>query len=728
MRMAQRVILTPVSRRAIETSAKAALRVLVIGAGPMATAIHLPLLSMLRDGGDMELKVVCDLQSVRAAAAQLKFGFTEHTGDAAAAIARDDIDVVYIFGSAQLHHEYGLAALRNGKHLFVEKPIAPSYAEALGLARAARLQGRVAVGGHNRRFYQSLAAVRNRAGRSGWRFAEAVLHKPVYGKPPPFGARTWLGSNGIHALDALIYMMGGLPAQLTALTGESSSAAPTAFSVLMRWPDGAQGVFLCNNDAGARREEYVFHAAGETCRVDAAGVAIEREGLVSTLSLPALNDGFAEEHRSFIHAIRSGTPPPHSIASLAPSLFLTELIEKGFSGPVALPADPLPQPAPSHALTPPPSETWQASSRAARCILVDHAAELYGPLARLLPHHRLVSLNDVESSTTLASQVEAAILGRGSAPLSSDTLAALPRLGLVGIVGLSLARHSPDALLARNVHIVNASAAYAESVAEFALALAILGRRRAFLSHESMRRGGWGVSLRTPGIKGMTLRAARALRPALKAIALEPLLLLLWRAMLGAPAASAASVAESRNLSGATVGLIGWGANARAFAERLSRSNATVRVYSDHATRSEVQDAGGVLVSLSEALAADIVSLHRGLTSATRHGLGAAELAKIRPGAVLINVARGALIEPRALLDRLRKDDIFACLDTYDQEPLPASDPLRALPNVFLTSHIAGGSRDMNADAAEEVVRKVAAELDGRPVEPISEARFRTMT
>ena len=71
--------------------------------------------------------------------------------------------------------------------------------------------------------------------------------------------------------------------------------------------------------------------------------------------------------------------------------------------------------------------------------------------------------------------------------LSAETLARLPHLDIVGIVGLSLAHHSPDGLLTRNILLVNASHAYADSVAEFALGLAILGRRRAFASHEVMR-------------------------------------------------------------------------------------------------------------------------------------------------------------------------------------------------------------------------------------------------
>src|SRR5438045_4747036 len=108
--------------------------VLVIGAGPMANHIHLPLLQKLSDLGEIALYAVCDIQRDRAVAARKRFGFREDTADARRALARDDIDVVYIFGSAQLHHDYGLLALDRGKHLFVEKPIAPSFAAALQVA------------------------------------------------------------------------------------------------------------------------------------------------------------------------------------------------------------------------------------------------------------------------------------------------------------------------------------------------------------------------------------------------------------------------------------------------------------------------------------------------------------------------------------------------------------------------------------------------------------------
>jgi len=322
----------------IQTSAPSALRLLVIGAGPAADALHLPVLARLRDRGEVALTLVCDLQHERAAAARGKFGFQEDSGAAVAALERPDIDAVYIFGSAQLHYEYGRLALRNGKHLFVEKPVAPSFEQARELAELAGAQGLIAAAGLNRRFLKSLAAVRACAGQSGWRLAEAVFHKSEFANPAPFGARTWLGANGIHGLDALIFMMGGLPEVLMAQAGESAAPQPGAFSALMRWHDGAQGVFLCNNNAGTRREEYVFHAPDETYTVGAAGLTMERKGRPTTsMPLPMQGDGVAEEHEAFVRAIRSGLAPPHSIAAVAPSMFLAELIESGFSGRVELP-------------------------------------------------------------------------------------------------------------------------------------------------------------------------------------------------------------------------------------------------------------------------------------------------------------------------------------------------------------------------------------------------------
>src|SRR6202042_3480588 len=94
---------------------------------------------------------------------------------------------------------------------------------------------------------------------------------------------------------------------------------------------------------------------------------------------------------------------------------------------------------------------------------------------------------------------------------------------------LSLAHLAPETLLARGISLMHASEAYADSVAEFALGLAILGRRRAFLSHEVLRAGGWGSDPGMLGLTGQLRRAARKARPSLKAVGLETLALGAWR-------------------------------------------------------------------------------------------------------------------------------------------------------------------------------------------------------
>ena len=207
---------------------------------------------------------------------------------------------------------------------------------------------------------------------------------------------------------------------------------------------------------------------------------------------------------------------------------------------------------------------------------------------------------------------------------------------------------------------------------------------------------------------------------------LEPLARRLWRA--GAGPHRPAAEREPRELRGAVAGLIGWSENARVFAALLIHCGVRVIVWSEHAPEGQIEAAGAARASLGEVLAADIVSLHRGLNPDTRHFLGASELARLRPGAVLINIARGALIEPAALYARLRHGDVIACLDTFEAEPLAPGHPLRALPNVFLTSHIAGGSRDMRAAAAREVTRKVLDHLRGAGGETLTRERLQTMS
>jgi phosphoglycerate dehydrogenase-like enzyme len=146
-------------------------------------------------------------------------------------------------------------------------------------------------------------------------------------------------------------------------------------------------------------------------------------------------------------------------------------------------------------------------------------------------------------------------------------------------------------------------------------------------------------------------------------------------------------------LSGKTIGLIGFGHIGRRLVELLRPFHVQVFAH-DPYVPIEVADASGVvLTSLDNALGlSDVVCCLVPLTPATRGLLGAEQIARLKPGSVFVNVSRGAVVDHDALLDRLRRGDIVACLDVFDPEPVPVSSPFRDLPNVLLSPHIASAT------------------------------------
>jgi phosphoglycerate dehydrogenase-like enzyme len=113
----------------------------------------------------------------------------------------------------------------------------------------------------------------------------------------------------------------------------------------------------------------------------------------------------------------------------------------------------------------------------------------------------------------------------------------------------------------------------------------------------------------------------------------------------------------------------------------------------------------------------DIVTLHVVLADSTRGMIGARELALLKPTALLVNTARGPLIDERALVHALTEKKIAgAALDVYDTEPLPASHPLRTLPNVVATPHIGYVTRENYQTIYNDAVEDIQAWLKGSPV------------
>ncbi|HVV12378.1 2-hydroxyacid dehydrogenase [Amycolatopsis sp.] len=161
-------------------------------------------------------------------------------------------------------------------------------------------------------------------------------------------------------------------------------------------------------------------------------------------------------------------------------------------------------------------------------------------------------------------------------------------------------------------------------------------------------------------------------------------------------------------LEGNTVGLVGYGAIGSRVAKVLVAFGAKVLVSDPFADPAKITADGAEVVELDELLRRSfVVSLHARLTEQTKHLINAEKLALMPEGAVLVNSARGGLLDYAPLPDALRSGRLGAlALDVYDIEPPPAEWPLRDAPNVIATPHLAGASRQ----TAERAARIVAAE------------------
>lgn len=169
-----------------------------------------------------------------------------------------------------------------------------------------------------------------------------------------------------------------------------------------------------------------------------------------------------------------------------------------------------------------------------------------------------------------------------------------------------------------------------------------------------------------------------------------------------------ASRSLGAELRGKTVGLIGFGQIARRVAAFLQPFS--VRLLVTNRSQPQVEGVDYELMSLEELLiSSDIVSVHVPLTTETNHLLNTKRLALLKPGAIIINTARGAIIDQTALRTALLSKQIAgAALDVFDPEPLAADDPLLRLDNVILTPHLGGSTKECLAELARQGAAVIA--------------------
>ncbi|MGE6607294.1 hydroxyacid dehydrogenase [Halomonas sp. NPDC076908] len=256
-----------------------------------------------------------------------------------------------------------------------------------------------------------------------------------------------------------------------------------------------------------------------------------------------------------------------------------------------------------------------------------------------------------------------AIIVRNRTQVNTELLAAAPRLKAVGRLGVGLDNIDLEACDSQGVIVKPAHGGNGSSVAEYVLTGILMLRRNAYFSSQSMLAGEWPR-----------------------------------QALIG------------REASGSTLGLVGFGAIARETARRALALDMKVVAFDPHLAADAPEWAGVERhESLDSLLAvADSVSLHVPLTDETRHLIDDGALNRMKPSAILINAARGGIVDEVALAVALREGRLAgALLDVFEQEPLPVGSALVGVPNLILTPHIAGVTEESNARISQMTVDNV---------------------
>jgi (S)-sulfolactate dehydrogenase len=246
-----------------------------------------------------------------------------------------------------------------------------------------------------------------------------------------------------------------------------------------------------------------------------------------------------------------------------------------------------------------------------------------------------------------------ALIVRNRTRVNAALLDAAPKLVCVGRLGVGLDNIDLDACRALGVAVYPATGANDDAVAEYVVAAALALLRPAFTMSDAVAAGDW---------------------PRERAI--------------------------GREIAGRRAGLVGFGGTARRTANRLAALGMDIAAHDplldDHAIRA----AGAAPMALADLLAhCDLVTLHVPLTEGTRHMINAVALARMKPDAVLVNAARGGVVEEAALAAALRAGQLAgAALDVFETEPLSreAGEIFRGIPNLILTPHIAGVTQESN--------------------------------
>jgi phosphoglycerate dehydrogenase-like enzyme len=314
-------------------------------------------------------------------------------------------------------------------------------------------------------------------------------------------------------------------------------------------------------------------------------------------------------------------------------------------------------------------------------ILDAHDPEVRAVIAAECPptvELRMTTTDDPGERLELATG--AAFFVGGISPIPASLMDVAPGLRLIQKWGIGVDKIDLAAAAARAIPVAITAGANAVPVAEFTLFLMLAVLRRLPYREAQFRGGEWHRPRRDTRL-------------------------------------------QARQLRGKRVGLVGLGAIGRQVAKRLQTFDVHVRYFDIRRPTPAEERALGVRFQELDALLAeaDIVTLHVPYTPATRGMLSRERIARLRPGAIVINTARGEVVDETALAEALEAGTLAgAGVDVFGGEPPPADHPLLRVrvPGLVLAPHLAGSVFDNVANVARHAFRNIARVLDGEPLPP----------
>ena len=259
------------------------------------------------------------------------------------------------------------------------------------------------------------------------------------------------------------------------------------------------------------------------------------------------------------------------------------------------------------------------------------------------------------------------------APVNADVIASMQQTRVIVRYGIGVDNVDLAAARAKGIPVCNVPDYCIDEVADHTLAFILATTRQVVSNSNSLKAGKWGL---------------------------------------------ATSLDQMKALRDLAVGVVGFGRIGREVVSRLKPFRCRILVYDPIAKSADIEAAGATPVALRELLSqTDVITLHCPSTPDTRGMLNSESLAKTRPGVSIINLARGDLIDPNALMAALLSGHVAAAaLDVFNPEPIPADHPILKLDNVILASHIASTSVPAVRKLRETAARLALMALNGEPL------------